>query len=50
MTCLFAGGAVGSVLGTITYHWGGWAATASAGGLVGALVLVMVGVRTRVSS
>lgn len=49
MTCLFAGGAIGSVLGTITYHWGGWTATATVGGSIGVLLLVMNVVRGRVA-
>jgi predicted MFS family arabinose efflux permease len=39
MTLVFAGGAVGSVLGTLTYQAGGWGATAATGGLIGALAL-----------
>jgi predicted MFS family arabinose efflux permease len=50
MTCLFTGGAIGSVAGTITYHWGGWTATASAGGLIGVIVLALITVRTRVAA
>jgi predicted MFS family arabinose efflux permease len=45
MTCLFTGGAIGSVLGTITYDWGGWMATAIAGGVIGVLVLMLTAVR-----
>ena len=41
MTMQFAGGAVGSVLGTLTYEWGGWTATATTGGLVGLLTLAL---------
>lgn len=47
MTLLFAGGAVGSVLGTVTYHWGGWNATASAGGLMGLLMLLLFAAELR---
>jgi predicted MFS family arabinose efflux permease len=47
MTCLFVGGALGSVLGTLTYHSGGWPATAGAGGLIGVAVLGLIGVRGR---
>lgn len=35
MTCIFIGGAMGSVLGTIVYHRGGWEATAITGALLG---------------
>ena len=41
MTLLFMGGAVGSVLGTIIYHWGGWNALADVGGLIGILMLLL---------
>jgi predicted MFS family arabinose efflux permease len=47
MTLLFAGGAVGSVLGTVTYHGGGWSATASAGGLMGLLMLLLFAAELR---
>lgn len=47
MTLLFAGGAIGSVLGTITYHWGGWNATASAGGVMGLLMLLLFAAELR---
>jgi predicted MFS family arabinose efflux permease len=50
MTCLFTGGALGSVLGTITFHWGGWMATASAGGLIGVAVLTLTTLRARGSA
>lgn len=43
MTTLFAGGALGSVLGTVTYHWGGWNATALCGGLMGVAMLMLYG-------
>ncbi len=48
MTITFAGGALGSVLGTITYHQGGWSATATAGGLLAlaALLLFVIEART----
>jgi predicted MFS family arabinose efflux permease len=39
MTINFIGGAVGSVLGTITYHWVGWSATAATGGVIGLILL-----------
>lgn len=41
MTIMFLGGALGSMLGTMTYHGGGWAATATAGGAAGALMLLL---------
>ena len=41
MTINFIGGAIGSVLGTITYHWGGWNATAVTGGIIGLLLLAI---------
>ncbi|MDR3408545.1 MAG: MFS transporter, partial [Methylovirgula sp.] len=41
MTLVFAGGAAGSVLGTLTYQAGGWSATAATGGLMGALALLL---------
>jgi predicted MFS family arabinose efflux permease len=47
MTCLFTGGAIGSVCGTLTYQWGGWTTTASAGGLIGVLVLMLIAFRGR---
>jgi predicted MFS family arabinose efflux permease len=47
MTFTFAGGAIGSVLGTITYHWGGWNTTAIAGGVMGALALLLLGAQVR---
>jgi predicted MFS family arabinose efflux permease len=44
MTLLFAGGALGSVLGTITYEKGGWEATAMTGGVIGLLMLTLFSV------
>ncbi|EIM27054.1 MFS transporter [Microvirga lotononidis] len=44
MTATFIGGALGSLAGSITYHWGGWMATAATGGLMGALALLLFGV------
>jgi predicted MFS family arabinose efflux permease len=41
MTVVFIGGALGSMLGTLTYHAGGWTATAAAGGAIGLLALVL---------
>jgi predicted MFS family arabinose efflux permease len=49
MTCLFTGGATGSVAGSITYHWGGWPATASAGGLIAVAVLLLFAIRARLT-
>jgi predicted MFS family arabinose efflux permease len=40
MTVLFAGGALGSLLGTASYQWGGWAATVALGGMMGVTALV----------
>lgn len=50
MTITFAGGAIGSVLGTLTYHWGGWNATAITGGLMGLLALLLLGAQVRFMS
>jgi predicted MFS family arabinose efflux permease len=47
MTTLFIGGALGSVLGTVTFHWGGWAATATTGGLMGVLMLLLFATEAR---
>ena len=47
MTITFAGGALGSLLGTITYHQGGWTATAAAGGLAGLVALLLFAAETR---
>jgi predicted MFS family arabinose efflux permease len=41
MTINFIGGAIGSMLGTITYHWGGWTATATTGCLIGIVLLAI---------
>jgi len=41
MTINFMGGAAGSILGTLTYHGGGWTMTAWAGALIGAVLLVL---------
>lgn len=45
MTIMFLGGAVGSVLGTVTYHGGGWTATAATGGVMGLLMLGLFALR-----
>lgn len=39
MTIIFAGGSLGSMLGTLTYHRGGWTGTALAGAALGAVTL-----------
>ncbi len=44
MTINFIGGAIGSILGTLTYEWGGWTAASAAGGLIGLLLLVLFAV------
>jgi predicted MFS family arabinose efflux permease len=41
MTITFLGGALGSVLGTMIYHRGGWTMTAIAGGAIAALTLLL---------
>jgi predicted MFS family arabinose efflux permease len=41
MTFTFAGGAAGSVLGTVTYHAGGWTMTALAGAGIGLIALAL---------
>jgi predicted MFS family arabinose efflux permease len=38
MTATFIGGALGSLTGSVTYHWCGWTATAATGGLTGGLL------------
>lgn len=40
VTLMFIGGALGSLLGTVSYHWGGWTATAMLGVLIGAAALL----------
>ncbi len=48
MTTCFAGGAIGSVLGTVSYHRGGWSATTAIGtalGLIALLLFVTLGRR-----
>lgn len=47
MTCLFIGAAIGSILGTATYHRGGWPATAGTGVAIGVLLLVLVMIEQR---
>ena len=50
MTVLFIGAAIGSVLGTATYHRGGWPATAGTGIAIGAVLLVLAGLEQRVQN
>jgi predicted MFS family arabinose efflux permease len=50
MTLMFACGALGSLLGTVTYHHGGWETTATVGGLIGALALVLFAAETWLKS
>jgi predicted MFS family arabinose efflux permease len=40
MTIVFVGGAMGSMLGTVSYHWGGWDATSYVGAALGVLMLL----------
>ncbi|WP_334174161.1 MFS transporter [Pseudoxanthobacter sp.] len=47
MTLVFVGGAIGSMLGTLTYHHGGWAATAATGTALGLGALALYGLETR---
>jgi len=47
MTITFAGGAIGSMLGTITYHWGAWAATAGAASIISVLALLLFATEIR---
>ncbi|MGN7292874.1 MFS transporter [Rhizobium sp. SAFR-030] len=47
MTSAFIGGAIGSTLGTITYHWGGWTATSAVGSLLGIVGLVLFSIEQR---
>ncbi len=44
MTLTFAGGACGAVLGTVTYHAGGWTLTAALGGMLGMVALILLGI------
>jgi predicted MFS family arabinose efflux permease len=50
MTINFIGGAIGSVLGTITYAAGGWELTALTGGTMGVLLLLIYVVLDRRSA
>jgi predicted MFS family arabinose efflux permease len=47
MTITFIGGAIGSVLGTVLYDRGGWAAIAVAGVVIGAVALLLFVVQAR---
>ena len=47
MTTTFFGGAVGSILATATFNWGGWNATAAAGSLIGFVALVLFATELR---
>ena len=47
MTVTFGGGALGSLLGTVSYHWGGWAATAVTGGVIGLMLLAIFAMELR---
>ncbi len=47
MTITFMGGAIGSFLGTLTYHGGGWTATAGTGALAGLVALLLFAVESR---
>ncbi len=42
MTCLFVGGAAGSLAGTVSLHLGGWPATAAVGACTGLVLLLAV--------
>lgn len=47
MTTAFFGGAIGSTLATTAYHAGGWSATATAGGIIGVLALLLFATERR---
>ncbi len=47
MTATFVGGALGSLLGTVTYGAGGWTATAGTGVAVGVVLLGLLGLELR---
>ncbi len=47
MTIMFAGGALGSILGTVTYERGGWNATATVGALIGLMMLTLFATEPR---
>jgi predicted MFS family arabinose efflux permease len=50
MTCLFAGGAMGSILGTVSYHRGGWPATGEIGTAIGGLLVLLLALERRSNS
>ena len=47
MTATFIGGAIGSLAGTVTYHWGGWTATAGTGVAIGVMLLGLLAIELR---
>ena len=47
MTATFIGGAIGSLLGTVTYHSGGWSATAGTGVAVGVVLVGLLAIEMR---
>ena len=49
MTATFAGGALGSLAGSLTYRMAGWTGTAAAGVAIGAALLVLLATELRVS-
>jgi predicted MFS family arabinose efflux permease len=40
VTLMFVGGALGSLVGTVSYQWGGWTTTATIGAVIGAVALL----------
>jgi len=50
MTVTFAGGAAGSMLGALTYHRGGWSATALTGAAIGLLLLLFQATEPRLAT
>jgi predicted MFS family arabinose efflux permease len=47
MTATFIGGATGSLLGTITYNWADWRATAGTGMAIGFILLGLLALEMR---
>ncbi|HEY1720261.1 MAG TPA: MFS transporter [Magnetospirillaceae bacterium] len=47
MTSLFFSGAIGSVVGTVSYHHGGWELTSAIGGLLGVAMLMLFATELR---
>ncbi|TXI12019.1 MAG: MFS transporter [Rhizobium sp.] len=41
MTVTFIGGSLGSLLGTVTYQWGGWTGSALTGGALGLALIIL---------